>query len=227
MRRSVSSWLRGASRAALVVALASCGSSSSLGTDGGGGTTGGGGSGGSGPALRDPHCPAALPMNGAACTAMVDCDYDGGDTKHACATRATCTSGLWSLSKPSATCGTHPSPCPATYGSLAAGAACPAGLTGVCDYDEGRCTCMTCYSGAGVPAGQSWACRKWDDGGASCPPVSPLAGTSCSMESQFCYYSGFCSIGVGSNYECTGGYWRVQLGPAGSCALRQCGAATM
>jgi hypothetical protein len=71
-----------------------------------------------------------------------------------------------------------------------------------------------------------WACRRWSDGGDGCPAVSPLAGTACSVADQFCYYGGFCGIGVGNNYKCTGGYWRVEPGPAGSCGLRVCGAGT-
>jgi hypothetical protein len=235
-------------------AASGCGGVSTLSVDGGAGTTGGAGSGGttggagsggttggagatgtagSGGAVgggggsgRDPMCPASVPVQGASCNVSVTCEYRGADTTHECSTMASCNGSKWYLSPPAAGCGTHPSPCPATYATLAEGAACPTGLAGSCDYDEGRCACLPCFTSAGAQNGMLWTCRKWDSGGAGCPPLAPLAGTACGTPDQFCYYSGFCGIGVGSNYKCTDGYWRSQFGPVGSCALRMCGAPT-
>jgi hypothetical protein len=209
----------------VVVALASCGSGTNLGGDGGGAGTGGGGAGGQAAVTRDPQCPASAPAMGAACNVAVTCDY-GADARHACVTSASCNGGQWYVSAPDARCGLHLAPCPDTFASIVAGAACPAaGISGACDYDEGRCQCLPCFTG-GQMTGSTWACRAWNGGTPECPAPAPLAGTSCAMENQFCYYSGFCGVGVGANYKCTGGYWRTEPSAAGSCVQRQCAAAT-
>jgi hypothetical protein len=163
---------------------------------------------------------------GASCNVMVSCEYRGADTTHACTTIAECNGGHWYVTPPSASCGAHPPPCPAAYTTLAAGTACPPGLQGSCDYDQGRCTCTPCSMSPGGPVANGWTCRAWASGGDACPPLSPLAGTACAMQDQFCYYGGFCGVSVGSNYKCDGGYWRRQLGPVGSCALPMCSALT-
>ena len=86
-----------------------------------------------------------------------------------------------------------------------------------CDYDEGRCSCLPCSSTNGV-----WSCRAWDSGGQGCPSVSPLAGTACATPEQFCTYAGLCSISVGDDLECTGGFWHQMPSAAGSCIMRTC-----
>ena len=197
-----------------LVAASSCSSGTGLGDGGTGGQV-----------TRDPQCPATLPAMGATCNATVTCDY-GADAKHACATNASCNGTTWFVSPPAAGCGTHPSPCPTAFGFILEGGACFPVVTGACDYDEGRCECLPCFSN-GVISGQTWSCRRWDSGGTSCPAPAPLAGTSCATPDQFCYYGNFCSVGVGANFKCTGGYWRSEPGPAGSCAERQCAAAAM
>ena len=133
-------------------------------------------------------CPATLPADGpGARSPGVICDYPGTDPAGVCRPRATCevkTPAInWSVTQPAATCGTHPSPCPATFASIPLGGACPAGanpLQTTCDYVEGRCGCVSCFDDAGA-SGTMWSCRAWDAGaGSSCSARAPLAGSACS-----------------------------------------------
>jgi hypothetical protein len=179
------------------------------------------------PPVGGPSCPFALPKDGAPCPAPMVCEYPGTDPGGACRPTATCarvTTGdtRWSVKPPAAGCGTHSSPCPATFTSLPAGAACPAASGSLtCDYDKGRCGCVSCAGPGNVPA-IAWSCRAWASGAdAGCPAEAPLAGSPCGTPDQFCFYGGCGSISIGSNLQCTDGTWQPR-GFAGTCALRSC-----
>jgi hypothetical protein len=177
-------------------------------------------------------CPATLPADGTHCsTPGLVCEYPGADPAGVCRPRATCEAKTpainWSVTQPASTCGTHPSPCPASFTSIPAGGACPAGASAyqtTCDYAEGRCGCVSCFGDAGA-SGTMWACRAWDAGagaGASCPARAPLAGTACSAPPDaFCFYSACASISIGSNLQCEGGYWQ-ERSITGSCVALSC-----
>jgi hypothetical protein len=113
----------------------------------------------------------------------------------------------------------NPPQCPASFTALAPGSACPL-PNAACDYDEGRCRCEPCSNDGGFSSG--WGCRKWDSGGAGCPPMSPPIGSACSTPQQFCTYGGICAIPVGDNLECLNGHWQPFQSPVGSCALPRC-----
>jgi hypothetical protein len=174
-------------------------------------------------------CPATLPADGTGCsTPGLICDYPGVDPAGACRPRATCEAKTpaitWSVTQPSSTCGTHPSPCPAAFAAIPSGGACPAGASPfqtTCDYAEGRCGCVGCFGDAGT-SGTMWSCRAWDAGaGPSCPARAPLAGSACSTPDAFCFYGSGCDISIGSNLQCQGGYWQ-EGNVAGVCALPSC-----
>jgi hypothetical protein len=191
-------------RVALVVTLASCGS-----------TPSGGG-----------QCPSTVPAQGAECHSSLSCEY-GSDTQHWCATLAACNGSQWNVATPGNTCGMHPDTCPATYASVVRGSTCPTSGIMICDYDEGRCACAPCRTPtSGVISPVEWTCRAWASGGNGCPPVAPLAGTACATPNQLCSYDNLCGVRVGLNYKCDGGAWRVPPDPA-PCDMSMCGAASM
>jgi hypothetical protein len=174
-------------------------------------------------------CPAALPTDGTRCTVPgLICDYPGTDSAGVCRAQATCelkTPAInWAVTQPASTCGTHPPPCPASFGSIPLGGACPAGASPfqtTCDYAEGRCGCVSCFGDGGASA-TMWSCRAWDAGaGSSCPARAPLAGSACSTPDAFCFYGGCGQISIGDDLECEGGYWQ-ERGISGSCALPSC-----
>jgi hypothetical protein len=217
---------------ALGALIAACSSKAALTPDGGtlsntAGTRGEGGPSGSGQdAATEGSCPATVPMPGEPCTPSPwSCGY-GGEANHACATHARCsrvkigTTFQWEITPPAATCGTHPSPCPDTFTSLADGSACPVGVPQTCDYALGRCGCVLCTKGAAV--GNMWACRPWDTGGGDgCPALAPLMGEACATPSyQTCLYGG-CTISVGDDVLCVDGAWRI-VQPQIECDVRSC-----
>jgi hypothetical protein len=206
-------------------------SSGSAGSTQDGGAAGGGG--GStqidAPVEHAPGCPANPTAPTGTCTPQQACEYRAPDARPTCVTRLDCyASGAgaqpsWHITPPDPSCGTRPASCPATYTALAEGAPCPVTAGGIsCDYDQGRCSCLPCSPGAGTPTQSMWSCRAWDSGGQGCPAVSPLAGTACATANQFCTYGGLCSISVGENFQCVGGFWQRMISPVGSCALRMC-----
>jgi hypothetical protein len=205
------------------------------GTTGSAGSTQDGGAGAAGgstnvdaPVERAPGCPANPTAPTGACTPSQVCEYRAPDARPTCVTRLECyASGAgaqpsWHITPPDPTCGTRPASCPQTYATVAQGALCSAQGATSCDYDEGRCSCFPCSLPNGGNTQSSWACRAWDSGGQGCPAVSPLAGTACATANQFCTYGGLCSVSVGENFQCTGGFWQRMLSPTGSCALRMC-----
>ena len=166
-------------------------------------------------------CPARVPMPNAPCdppaTTTSVCQY-ATPGRPRCPISARCDAGLsaWLVSLPTPTCGTAPSPCPATF-TLPEGTACPLGdLPSSCDYDEGRCACNPCTRGTvnGQPVmGTEWWCRRWDTGGPTCLDSQPLVGSLCEFEGQTCYYeSGSTCVALGYDVTCLDGVWRV--GPA-------------
>jgi hypothetical protein len=61
-----------------------------------------------------------------------------------CATVAECVGRMWNVTPPSASCGTPPAACPASF-VAAQGAACVGDVTADdpdCAYDEGLCVCL-------------------------------------------------------------------------------------
>jgi hypothetical protein len=200
---------------------ASCDSATALTPDGGTGT---GGAGGAPPVVYAPGCPGdpGVPQDGACAPPQV-CEYRASDAHPTCVTRLECyapSNGVeptWHLTTPDPTCAKRPASCPSSYALVMQGGLCA--LQDVaCDYDQGRCGCLPCGTGTlGV-----WSCRAWNTGGQGCPAVSPLAGTACATEAQFCTYGGVCSISVGENLQCTHGFWQRFSSATGSCIMRTC-----
>ncbi len=177
---------------------------------------------------RDPRCPVMVPEERSPCTSIVTCEY-GGDAHHDCTTSATCASDgseapVWHTYSPAAGCGVNSGGCPATFGALKEGSACP-GDQVLCDYDEGRCGCIGCGASATGPTGSVWSCRKWDSGGDGCPPISPLLGDACQTPDKFCTYNG-CGISVGVSMQCSTGYWRPVANTALACRTLSCDGGT-
>jgi hypothetical protein len=207
-----------------LMGAASCGSGEPLGTSGGGGSGGGsagtgGGAGSGGSPIREPGCPAT-PDSSGTCKPGLTCAYRAPDASPACVTELECnTDGHWVASLPAVGCGEHPAACPATYGALPMGAACPASTgTGTCDYPEGRCGCEDCTTGEGVFT-TTWSCRAWSAGGDGCPSIQALAGTACGTPGQYCFYGGGCGgVGVGDNLWCKDGFWQPAPSQLGTCA---------
>jgi hypothetical protein len=210
-------------RLLLLVMLAGCGRSASLSTPPPDGST---------PDARYPICPATVPTAGAACSAsaqFVSCQYPGEGPNHICGPRAECGPDQsshkfqWKITPPASDCGTAPRPCPSSMGELAEGAPCPAGLgTNQCDYDTGRCACLSCLpADGGAGFGLMWSCRAWVDPDPGCPDIAPLVGTACDMPEQICFYAGCGKVPVGDNLACHEGSWRGS-GIAGSCIIPQC-----
>jgi hypothetical protein len=177
---------------------------------------------------RAPGCPGSPVDPVGICTPSQVCEYSAPNARPTCVTRLDCyASGAggqpsWHITQPDPACGTRAASCPATYAAVIQGTLCSVPGTPACDYDEGRCSCLPCSSTAGPSTQGVWSCRAWDSGGQGCPAVSPLAGTACTTQSQFCTYGGFCSISVGDDLECTGGFWQQMISGAGSCIIRTC-----
>jgi hypothetical protein len=215
------------------LAAASCGAEAPIvsegaagsGSDGAAGSTGG--STGTVAIVRDPRCPVGAPVEGAACEMGASCEYRDASAPRGCSTVAACPTGTWALTPPAATCGAKSAGgCPATFTSLADRSYCPTGVTGACDYPEGRCQCMPCQShiGATPGYGTGWMCRMWNTGGEGCPVVPPLGGTACGLTELICSYSGSDTcIGIGpEDYHCgASGYWEV-VGGQSNCTVPFC-----
>src|SRR5262245_1416141 len=173
-------------------------------------------------------CPAFLPMANAPCdpanTAL--CQYETPGRLR-CPTSATCDGRLavWSITQPSPTCGTAPSPCPAMFTRIV-GDPCPVGnLPSSCDYDEGRCACNPCTRTVnGQPIMDTeWWCRSWDSAGATCSDVQPLLGSTCVFEGQNCQYGSSSScVALGYDVACTNFVWRVDPSQPPDMCPRQC-----
>lgn len=179
---------------------------------------------------RAPDCPASLPQAGSTCTPDLPprggvwlCEY--GSDPH-CTTVAQCSATSasgpyqWTLTEPDPSCAGNPPACPASFGALANGAACPGAQS--CTYPEGRCSCAPCASGAGGQ-GTEWECEAWQTP-AGCPEPRPLLGTACDTEGQECGYGAACcgSVSTEPAMVCNGGYWSVV--PVGcDCAATLCG----
>lgn len=185
----MSSALRGFFALALVMG---CGPVRSSVTDAAQAESDGGSSGDAGLA----GCPASPPEIGRACASGPYCEW-GADSHGQCATFGLCASvqsgsnPVWNAVVPDAGCGHLGPQCPATFSSLSSGSACPAQpLT--CEYDEGVCECVTCYTSF-LP-GAMWACRQYTDGVApDCAQPRPTLNSACTQEGLICDYTPCCS----------------------------------
>jgi len=213
---------------AALAGLAACGSVSPLGSDGGaaGSTTGAAGSTNTGAAGSTNTGAAGSTSTGAA--GSTSTGAAGGVGSGSAGSQGTGGSktdaGADGAAGATHDAGADRAPtCPASFTTLAEGAACPVPDGVTCDYAEGRCGCLPCSSGTTVatPNGY-WSCRKWDSGGQGCPATSPPVGSSCATPDLFCTYGGLCSISVGDNVQCKSGTWQLMPSAAGSCILRMC-----
>ena len=184
----------------------------------------------SGPAPQG-LCPAQPPAQGASCTsAGLTCEFGGTGPGLLCSTIASCngtsTAPKWFVNAPSPSCVSdpahNPSSCPVSFGALATGAACPAGLPSGsrCVYDEGLCGCTSCASDAGQTS--QWSCAVFPKP-QGCPDSRPAIGSPCTTADQECVYGSFCSVLGGlPTLRCTAGMWERQAGGA-ACANPVCG----
>jgi hypothetical protein len=182
-------------------------------------------------------CPIALPTAGAPCQQILtECEYGGDGPLRLCSTVARCdvasgtTAGTWDVALPASTCvGTqaqNSAGCPASFGALASGSACPAseGISaGTCVYPEGLCACETCTEiedgGALGPSKPEWACDPYPAPVGNCPATKPALGSACSVEGQECQYGNGCgSPLVFSAVGCQDGSWS-QLAVGLDCAV--------
>jgi hypothetical protein len=200
----------------------------------GSGGTRGGDAGVDSPAPVDarPHCPATPPKDGDLCTSNLFCEFPGSDPRGVCGPQADCVpdqdpnnlAGIshWIVSPPRPGCGIHPSPCPATFTTLAEGAACPAASGSLsCDYAEGTCGCLGCYGPGDAGAGSMWSCRPWASADPGCPTTAPLAGSDCVTPNVVCFYAPCGKIAVGDNLSCNDGTWQ-ERGIGGACIIPVC-----
>ncbi len=189
-------------RAALIAALAACGSA---------------------------PCPSAPPANGSPCShdpGLLACEY-GGDSHTDCTTYAACdmaigeSSPTWKVDVPAATCGMLAASCPASYGAME-GTTCSLQQAS-CDYDEGVCACIECVPAGGGTLSGYWHCRAWNDVPAGCPVPRARLGTPCSDEGLTCDYDQCCAgPAVGYRMRCTGGYWQSYVDTGCACATPTC-----
>lgn len=173
-------------------------------------------------------CPAQAPAQGTPCTtAGLTCEFGGTGPGLLCSTSAACNgepSPKWFVNAASPSCvpdrGHNPSACPATFGALADGSACPSGVSSGCVYDEGLCGCTTCSGDGGTQ--QQWSCKVYPKP-AGCPEPRPPVGSGCATENQQCSYGGLCSVLSGlPSLLCEDGHWTRQAMGA-LCALPACG----
>ena len=176
-------------------------------------------------------CGASVPGEGTPCTPSAYCEY-GANAEGACSTFATCAADTgtgpftWHVTPPPAGCGTHGPQCSASFSGVAVGTACTV-TDSVCDYAEGRCSCIPCSAiGSFATGGGVWRCEAWSTGGAGCPSPRPLLGSPCTQEGVSCNYSFTCSEvpDMGPRMACQSGEWSfvpappVMCPPLASCA---------
>ena len=217
------------------LALAACGSTAPAfvggGGDDGGTDTGALPDGALPDGSRRDSCPGAAPTLGQACTSPgMACEYGGTGPNRLCTTNAVCITGssgttAWNVTPPQPGCiaepKQNPPECPATFGTLPTGAACPkAGLS--CVYDQGMCGCTPCFGDGGGGGQTEWACDPFPQP-TGCPEPRPLIGSACTQEGQSCAYGQQCGVVSGPYLTCTAGQWRQQVFGAGACVARQCG----
>lgn len=181
---------------------------------------------------NQPLCPTQIPAAGSPCTsAGLTCELGGTGARSLCSTTFTCNGAAthltWFVSPPGASCvpdqAHNPGACPASFGGLANGVACPAGLTGTCVYDEGLCGCTPCSGDSGVAGTtQQFSCKAYPKP-QGCPDPRPLIGDPCTTANQTCDYGGVCSVLSGiPSLTCNDGHWsRQAIGVL--CAQHTCG----
>ena len=174
-------------------------------------------------------CPSAAPTVGAPCPrAKLVCEYGGEGDHLLCTTTFTCdATGTWSATGGDAGCvatpAEDPAACPASFGALAPGSACPAGLTTHCLYAEGPCGCGSCIADGG--GGSLWACRTWSTAPTGCAFPRPRLGTACTTEGKECDYATVCTpvSEEQPDMKCEGGIWVPVPVPQPPCSVPRCG----
>jgi hypothetical protein len=192
--------------------------------DAGPGADGGATDGGPGGA-----CPANVPGASTPCAPVgATCEYGGGDHL-LCSTIARCQQGrtgqgAWFVDVPGTDCipgpASNPAACPAAFGSLPTGSACPANLPSDCVYAEGMCSCASCEGDGGMQ--NEWACEAFPQP-QGCPEPRPRIGSACTQEGQSCGYGSICGETRAIPYlRCQNGTWEQEEIGA-DCAVRKCG----
>ncbi len=181
-------------------------------------------------------CPAAPPKDGAGCaTADLTCEYGGVGPHLRCSTVYACIAvgneaATWSARMPPPACvgsqADNAASCPASFGALANGSACPANTGWECVYPEGLCECSPCGLADGGGSANLWRCQDWPVAQPPCPSPRPRIGTPCTVENQGCYYGSICSS-VGFDQPamaCRKGFWHDDPLPQGPpCPFPFCG----
>jgi hypothetical protein len=159
---------------------------------------------GSGP-LRNPNCPAAIPIEGAPCPVGTECEYGTANAPVYCTAIATCSDAPngWSVAPPPPECVVRSPECPSTFQS-AAGAPCKVPSSSQCYYEDGKCTCATACFATAQP---SWSCVPWEIG---CSSPHPVIGDAC-QPGSVC--GGGCGTSAGGPRECKNGFWTFGTEP--------------
>jgi hypothetical protein len=150
-----------------------------------------------------PPCPSTPPAADTPCADDGQICGWGDDVRgDMCRTRASCTSGLWQVTSPSA------QTCP----PLEAIGMCSAGVTGTCNDGqictrEGGlfCRCENCPPTEGLcPVGYGWYCPSAPSA-PGCLVAEPNFGTGCETEGAICQYFLY-ACGQPARV-CSGGQW--------------------
>ena len=116
----------------------------------------------------------------------------------------------------------NPNSCPADFGTLPNGGACPQSPGPTCVYGKGMCGCVPCVGDSGTGQQQEWLCEPFPQP-QGCPEPRPLIGSACTQDGQSCAYGTVCGvIKQQPMLICQSGRWQSQPFAA-SCILRQCG----
>lgn len=181
-------------------------------------------------------CPATEPVNGAGCSiADLTCEYGGVGPHLRCSTVFSCIAigneaAKWNARMPPPDCvgsqADNAPACPASFGALPNGSACPSNTGWACVYPEGLCECSPCGSPDGGGSANLWSCKHWPVAPPPCPSPRPRIGSACGMEEQACYYGSWCSS-VGFDQpamSCRKGVWHDEPLPLGPpCPFPLCG----
>jgi hypothetical protein len=177
-------------------------------------------------------CLDPMPADGTACSSPgATCEYGGDTPATLCSTMVRCYGATdsspttWHVTPPDPSCVSQPSQdspsCPATFGALMNGAACP--LSGnECVYPEGVCSCTACYDGASQVADKQWTCVGFSGAADRCPNSRPDIGTACPTDGMTCSYGAPCELILDwYPMECKNGAWAVQA-HGEDCAAPMC-----
>lgn len=180
-------------------------------------------------------CPAAPPQHGATCsTPDLTCEYGGVGPHLRCSTVFACVApqgvaATWIARKPPPDCvGTQAEnapTCPASFGALPTGSACPSNTGSACVYPEGLCECSPCAAPDGGGSLNLWSCKDWPVPVPACPSPRARIGSACTMDMQSCFYGSVCSS-VGFDQPamvCRKGLWHDEPVPVPPCPFPTCG----